>query len=223
MTDRSPTSLDVAELEELDQYLRANAGEDDLLLDGVHGLMTALAIGPLPPKPEEWLPEILHQPFRDEQEAQRILSLLAHLNDTIGPELETGSYEPILGELEPDPQNNGSDVEYSARGWSEGFSRGIDLRAPAWETRLGQDMELMELLSPVIALAIDDGVFVSDAEFDSLSDEEYEECMARIPSAVVGVSRYWRHHPPTEEELQAALEAHQEGPVPRRRGGRTLH
>lgn len=222
MTDRWPASLDVSELEELDQYLRARAGEDDLLLDGVHGLMTALAIGPLPAKPEEWLPEILHRPFSDEAEAQRILTLLAHLNDTIGPELETGSYEPILGELEPDPDANGS-VEYSARGWSEGFSRGIDLRAPAWETRLGHDMELMELLSPVIALAIDDGVFISDAEFDSLSDEEYEECMARIPSAVVGVSRYWRHHPPTEDELRAAHEAQLENPVPRRRGGRTLH
>jgi uncharacterized protein len=206
------------ELEELDQYLRAHSGEEDMLLDGVHGFLTALAIGPVPAKPDEWLPEILHEPFLDPREGERVLTLLAQLNDAIAPELETGTYEPILGELDvgDDPP------AFTARGWCEGFSRGIDLRAPSWESRLGHDSELMELLAPIIALAIDDGVFESDAEFAPLGDEGYDECLAQIPGAVGAVAEYWRSHPPRAEE-QASVEAAGSAARPRRRGGRWVH
>lgn len=211
----SPSATD---LEELDRFLRAYAGDEDLLLDGVHGFLTALAIGPVPAKPEEWLPEILHVPFTDSEEGQNVLTLLARLNDAIAPELETGTYEPILGELE----SNGGPPEFTARGWCEGFSRGIDLRAPVWETRLGHDSELMELLGPIIAIAIDDGVFDSDAEFAPLSDEDYDECLSRIPGAVAAVAEYWHDHPLDNDELGAST-ASRDTLVPRRRGGRWVH
>jgi uncharacterized protein len=205
------------ELEELDQFLRAHGGDEDLLLDGVHGFLTALAIGPTPAKPEEWLPEILHEPFVDPSLGERVLTLLARLNDAIAPELETGSYEPILGELDIEE----GPPAFTARGWCEGFSRGIDLRAPSWEGRLGHDSDLMELLSPIIALAIDDGVFESDAEFAPLGDDEYDECLAQIPSAVGAVAEYWRAHPLAADERPVAPE--DAAAPPRRRGGRWVH
>lgn len=213
-----PSSPSDSELEELDRYLRTHAKEEDLLLDGVHGFLTALAIGPAPAKPEEWLPEILHEPFADADQGERVLTLLARLNDAIAPELETGTYEPILGELDGDE----GPPAFTARGWCEGFSRGIDLRAPSWEGRLGNDSELMELLGPIIALAIDDGVFESDAEFAPLGEDDYDECLAQIPQAVGAVADYWREHPLSAEE-QAAPGG--EGPLtpPRRRGGRWVH
>jgi yecA family protein len=87
MTDMTkaewPSSLDDNELAELDRYLRAHSGEGDLLLDGVHGLLSALAVGPLLVLPDEWLPEVLHEPFADEDEGNRVLALLAKLNDSI--------------------------------------------------------------------------------------------------------------------------------------------
>ncbi|MEP6510513.1 MAG: YecA family protein [Dokdonella sp.] len=211
----SPSDTD---LEELDQFLRTHAGDEDLLLDGVHGFLTALAIGPAPAMPEEWLPEILHEPFLDAVKGERVLTLLARLNDAIAPELDTGSYEPILGELDIEE----GPPAFTARGWCEGFSRGIDLRAPVWEGRLGHDSELMELLGPIIALAIDDGVFESDAEFAPLGDEDYDECLAQIPAAVGAVADYWREHPLSVDEQNAPLT---EGPQtpPRRRGGRWVH
>lgn len=205
------------ELDELDRFLRAEAGEDDLLLDGVHGLLTALAVGPLGASPEEWLAQILHQPFADAAQGERILTLLARLNDAITPELETGAYEPILGEIEL--EDGGS--AFSARGWCEGFSRGIDLHAPAWEGRLGPDSELMQLLGPIIALAIDEGVFESEGEFAPLDDEDYEECLASIPQAVASVAAYWAMHPLLPDEATAATSA-MPGP-PRRRGGQWVH
>jgi len=213
-----PTSPSDEDLEELDQFLRGRNGDDDLLLDGVHGLLTALAIGPTAATPDEWLPEVLHEPFADNAEGERVLTLLARLNDAILPELETGTYEPILGEIDAD---DGS-AAFTARGWCEGFSRGIDLRAPVWESRLGKDSQLMELLGPIIALAIDDGVFESDAEFAPLGDEDYDECLAQIPNAVGAIAEYWREHPPTREEQQqhASLEPQRR---PRRRGGRWVH
>lgn len=220
MTESWPASPADDELDELDRYLRLHAGDEDLLLDGVHGLLTALAIGPLPPAPEEWLSEVLHQPFVDAAEGEHVLTLLARLNDAIVPELETGAYEPILGELDTDDHEP---VAYTARGWCEGFSRGIDLRAPAWESRLGHDSDLMELLGPLIALAIDDGVFESDAEFAPLSDEEYDECLARIPISVGAVAQYWREHPTSAEERASAVARIRSKSPPRRRGGRWVH
>ena len=50
--DWEPT-LEDGELEELDQFLRAHAGEEALLLDGVHGLLSAVNIGPERAPPEE--------------------------------------------------------------------------------------------------------------------------------------------------------------------------
>ncbi|MEP7043707.1 MAG: YecA family protein [Dokdonella sp.] len=212
------TSPSDIELEELDQFLRAHGSDEDLLLDGVHGFLTALAIGPQPAKPDEWLPEILHEPFVDPAEGERVLTLLALLNDAIAPELETGTYEPILGELDTDD----GELAFTSRGWCEGFSRGIDLRASLWEGRLGHDSELMELLGPIIALAIDDGVFESDADFAPLSDEDYDECLAQIPSAVGAVGDYWKEHPLSPAELAAPVTDGSLSP-PRRRSGRWVH
>lgn len=213
-----PASLADSELEELDQYLRAHAEDEHLLLDGVHGLLTSLAIGPVPPKPDEWLAEVLHEPFADAEEGERVLTLLARLNDSVLLEIETGAYEPILGEI--DAEDGGS--AFTSRGWCEGFSRGIDLRAPAWEARLGHDSDLMQHLGPIIALSIEDEVFESDADFAPLSDDEYDECIARIPDSVEAVAGYWRENPVTDEESRR-LGGGDDGQPPRRRGGRWVH
>jgi uncharacterized protein len=218
-----PSSLDDKELEELDRYLRAHSGEGDLLLDGVHGLLSVLAIGPLLVLPEEWLPEVLHEPFADEDEGNRVLALLAKLNDSIVAELEVDAYEPILGEvmLENGPM-------LSAAGWCEGFSRGIDLRAGLWESRLSEDPQLMELLGPVMALAVDEGVLSAEAEFEKLGDEEYDECLSQVPLVLGAVNQYWQAKPATEAELEAMIlqlpaEHSDEGTPPRQRSGHWVH
>jgi uncharacterized protein len=193
-----PSSLDDAELEELDRYFRAHSGDGDLLLDGVHGMLSALAVGPARVLPDEWLPEILHDPFEDEDEGNRVLALLAKLNDSIAAELEVDAYEPILGEIDLD-----TGPVLSAAGWCEGFSRGIDLRASLWESRLSEDPELMELLGPVMALAVDEGILTADADFEKLTDDEYDECLSQVPIVLAAVSQYWTAKAPTEAELLA--------------------
>ncbi len=223
-TSELPASLADDELEQLDDFLRANATESEggLLLDGVHGLLTALAIGPEPALPEEWLPEVLHAPFEDPEQGEQILGLLAKLNDSIPTELESETYEPVLGEL---AEGNGQYGDLSAAGWCEGFSRGIDLRAAMWETRLAQDSDLMELLGPIMALAVDDGVLAADVPFEKLRHDEYQACIAQIPQVVNAVAHYWRVHPPSERERTAGGGASSSAfaHLPARRGGRWVH
>jgi len=226
MTAKSewPSSLDDSELDELDRYLRAHTSEDDLLLDGVHGLLSALAVGPLQVLPEEWLPEVLHEPFADESEGNRVLELLAKLNDSIHAELDVDAYEPILGEVELE-----SGMMLSAAGWCEGFSRGIDLRAGLWESRLSEDPQLMELLGPVMALAVDEGVLSADAEFEKLSDEEYDSCLSQVAAVLVAVNQYWQARPATEAEVETMVlqqrpaERNEGGAPPRQRSGHWIH
>jgi uncharacterized protein len=226
MSDKTdwPSSLDDSELDELDNYLRGHAQEGDgrLLLDGVHGLLSALAVGPLQVLPEEWLPEVLHEPFAGEDEGNRVLALLAKLNDSISAELDVDAYEPILGEVDTE-----TGPVLSAAGWCEGFSRGIDLRAGLWETRLADDPELMEMLGPVMALAVDEGILSADAEFDKLSDEEYDDCLAQLPAVLVAVNHYWYQHPATEAELDALatrpVEDGERQHPPRQRSGHWVH
>ncbi|HET6554664.1 MAG TPA: YecA family protein [Dyella sp.] len=216
-----PSSLDDKELDELDQYLRAHVGEDDLLLDGVHGLLSALTVGPLQVLPDEWLPEVLHEPFADETEGNRVLALLAKLNDSISAELDVDAYEPILGEVDTE-----LGPVLSAAGWCEGFSRGIDLRAGLWEKRLADDPQLMEMLGPVMALAVDEGILNADAEFEKLSDEEYDECLTQVPSVLGAVNQYWQAHPVTEAEIEAAsrpVESEESSQPPRHRSGHWVH
>lgn len=218
-----PSSLDDNELQELDKYLRAHAADGRLLLDGVHGLLSVLAISPLAVMPDEWLPEILHEPFEDENEGNRVLALLAKLNDSIIAELEVDAYEPILGEvmLETGPM-------LSAAGWCEGFSRGIDLRAGIWEARLSEDPPLMELLGPVMALAVDEGILSAEAEFEKLADDDYDECLSQIPMVLQAVNQYWLAKPATEDEVEAMIRQLPAGPVeengpPRQRSGHWVH
>ncbi|HET7930570.1 MAG TPA: YecA family protein [Rhodanobacteraceae bacterium] len=220
--------IDDTELEVLDRYLRGHARDSDetMLLDGVHGLLTALAIGPDPALPEEWLPEVLHAPFEDPEQGEAVLGLLAKLNDSIPAELEGEMYEPVLGEVGADAaaeQTVHSDL--TAAGWCEGFSRGIDLRASIWESRLAEDGELLEMLSPIMALAVDEGVLTADVPIEKLDDNEYESCLAQIPDAVEAVAHYWRVRPPTERERTAGGGASSTvfGSVPARRGGRWVH
>lgn len=215
-----PPELDDAELEELDQFLRARAGEDHLLLDGVHGLLTAIGIGPDKVTPDEWLPEVLHQPFGDEDEGRRVLELLARLSESVETEVESDNYEPILGEVDLD---NG-DTALSAHGWCEGFSRGVDLRARLWESRLNADSHLTELLGPIMALAVEEGVFATDADFAPLSEQEYDDCLAQLPGAVNAVAHYWTEAPLTPEELAGNGDDNGDPAVLRRkRGGHWVH
>lgn len=208
---------DAYELDQLDSFLRTRAANDSLLLDGVHGLLTALAIGPAPAAPDEWLPQVLHQPFDNDSDGGKYLAVLARLNDSIPTELASDDYAPILGAVE----ETEAAARLSAAGWCEGFSRGIDLRAALWESRMAEDPELMEMLGPIMALGLEEGVFQSEEAFERLSRHDYSDCLQQIPMAVASLRHYWRVNPLSTLERRIASASTLPGT--NAQGQRTLH
>ncbi len=220
MINEQNFSLTDTELDELDHFLREQMVENDqeaLLLDGVHGLLTALAVGPQPAQPDEWLPEVLHQPFMDATQGRHILGLLARLNDSICSELDADCYEPILGEMQDEQGQAG----ISTAGWCSGFAQGMDLRSNIWELRLDEDIQLVELLAPVMELAAQDGALGDNEVIDLMSEQEYGTRLAELPEIVDAMAQYWRVRPPLGREQQSvskdAAVAYQ------RRSGHSVH
>ena len=218
MGDDDEAWLDDAELEDLHQLLSEHGGEDDLLLDGVHGLLTAISIGPEPVPVEEWLPQVLDadKPFESVQAAGRVYALLVRMRDDVQRALEAMEWEPILSE-----SDEGGEARHSARGWCEGFGRGVDLRAATWDARLAADPRLLDLLGPILALAGHDGLLEDDelAPAQPLDHAGYEAALNRIGATVHAVQQYWTDHPPgSEDTLPPAPQR-----VRRWRGARSLH
>ena len=74
MNDTVPYGLDAGELDELHEFLGRRAEAGGLMLDAVHGLLTAVVIGPDPISASEWLGHVIDQEqgFESEDEANRI-------------------------------------------------------------------------------------------------------------------------------------------------------
>jgi uncharacterized protein len=226
MSEDLSQALEDADLDELHELLLARADSDGLMLDGVHGLVSALAVGPELVPPDEWMPLVLgeDQPFATLADAQRLLNLVARLYNGVVADLEAAEYEPILGEVDADAAANTTTL--TARGWCEGFNLGVDLRGPLWEARMQHDPRLLELLGPVLQLAADEGVFANaeGEEPEPLSAADYDAALRALPKAVADVQQYWREQPPTADEREAAaLPESDPSQPPRRRGGHWLH
>jgi uncharacterized protein len=86
----------------------------------------------------------------------------------------------------------------------------------------------MELLGPVMALAVDEGILSADTEFEKLSDDEYDECLSQVPAVLGAVNQYWQAKPATEAEVQAMVQSVPEpedddNAPPRQRSGHWVH
>lgn len=186
--------LDEQDLRDLDELLAQVESADALHLDGAQGLLTACIIGPERVEPQEWLAAILGEAPTglDDEARTRLVGLLLKMHEAIQQGLRHYAYEPIFAEHEDEDGERVSEVG----GWCEGFSMGIDLRAEAWEQALSADPELMDLLEPVMALGVDDGVFaqIRDPEIANLSEAEREKLMQRLSGAMVDVLHYFDGH-----------------------------
>ena len=94
-----------------------------------------------------------------------------------------------------------------------------------WEARLAEEPDLMKMLGTVMGLAVDEGVLQADAEFEKLSDEEYDECLGQLPEVLNAVREYWQGKQPTEDEIKAMVAPRPEddGHPPRQRSGHWVH
>jgi uncharacterized protein len=213
--------LEDTELEELQQILGSRGDGDGLLLDGVHGLISALIIGPQAVEPEQWLPLIIDdgRPFASVEQAEHSVRLMLRLYNMVVADLDEFSYEPILGQIETES----GETALSAQGWCEGFTLGVDQCAELWESRMNSDSRLMQLLGPIVKLSADEGLYEHEAGEESapLSEQEYEDAIDQLGTAVSDVQQYWREHPVDEDDPDAATDRTPAPPAAR--GGRSLH
>ena len=187
------TMLDEEDLMELDRLLQLLENDDALSLDGAQGLLCELSVGPKVIEAQDWLPAILgeHPIMPDAESAEQLVQALIQLAGSIDHALDYHSLEPIFAERHDDEAGT---VEVEVGGWCQGFSMGIDLQSRDWEAQMQADSSLIELLSPIVALGVDDGVFaeILDPEISALSDAEREDLMRELPSLLFDVRDYWR-------------------------------
>ena len=218
--------LEEEEFEELSERLSERAGDDSLLLDGLHGLITAVAIGPEPIPPSQWMPMVLESgtPFESTEEAEHLVALILRLSNTVVRDLERLSFEPILGQIETED----GEPAYTAHGWCEGFALGLDLQSDTWERAMQNDAEFARLIAPIVSLAADEGIFASEDGEDPepLSEAEYEVALNALPAAVLNIQNYWREREAAAQgliELPEAPPAPTADPAAPMHGGRRVH
>ncbi len=188
------SQLDEHDFEEIDQLLEQLSDGDGLQLDGVQGLLTAIAIGPRRVDPETWFTAVLGgQPSAKQMtKARRLYALLLRLYVDIDRSLDVFAFEPIFAET-----GSEDDRQVDCSGWCQGFSLGVDLNADIWEQRMNEDGALLDMLAPIVELGVEDGVFaeIADPAIPPLSDQERDERMQQLPSLLADVRHYWIDRP----------------------------
>lgn len=176
----TPT-LNDDELAELDAFLLSDACDDEVLtVDEVHGLLTALQVGPQAMAEADWLTLAWGEPqFADAAQQQHLLGLMQRLYNDIEATLKAGrDFEPLAVEVE----ENGVDV-VAFEGWCFGFMLGVETCQAEWD-KLPKAEE--NLIAPMAQLAL-----LNSDEEPEMDDDEYEQWVELLPGAVLGLYSYW--------------------------------
>ena len=174
------------DLERLDDFLMSdNTPEETLLLDELHGFLTALMCSPEAVLPSQWMPLVWggEEPEFDTMDvAQDIMGLIMRLNNDISGDLRgDGEFGPLFLER---TMEDGSTFTM-AQGWCEGFVRGMQLQPEAWH-----DEALNELLMPIAILS----ETLEDPKIEALLDDEeaVQTLASAIPEAVASIHQRLR-------------------------------
>lgn len=183
--------LDAHDYDELDALLQTVGNSRSLGLDGVHGLLSALAVGPRKVNAHDWLalalgeePRIIQHPDLD-----RCIELLLTLSESIVYALQHYAYEPVLMEH----QDEHGEAEVDQYGWCVGFAAGIDLLADDWEAKLSTDPALVETVMPLSALGVNCETFTRHLPpaQQPANHFEREALIRRLPACLIDIRHYW--------------------------------
>jgi uncharacterized protein len=192
--DEPLTDIDYDELE---VFLGSHAVPQDCMdLEMLDGFLTAIVSGPELIQPSEWLPVVWSDSqrsvtpvFADNEQAERILSLVLRLQQSIRRTLAESPtrFKPLLYHAEQTLREERSPPEASA--WCEGYMTGVLLREEAWEALYAEDAT-RDWMLPVEALAYGD----HDPEYLDWVDTEEKrlDMIDELPIAAVLVYRFWQ-------------------------------
>lgn len=186
--------LSPQELDELEDLLLSDATPDECMtLPEVDGFLTALAIGPHFPNPDQWLRVIWG---RDDglafspDEAKICGRLIGRMLNEIGRALEEDPprFEPLIELV-----GKRGEVVSVAEEWCSGFLAGVAANADHWKPLIDDADNGLALL-PIITLGSPEGLEALDRAEDP--DAEYEKIMDLLHAAVPFLHEYWRSHSP---------------------------
>ena len=174
--------LTTEELTELDTFLLAG-GEavDRLMLDELHGFLTAVAVTHQGFDLDGLIGELLGpEPFADEFEEQHIRSLVQRLY----LDIETGlsrrqRFEPLVIE----EIGEEGEIEESYEGWCFGFMLSVAHHEQLWQDLPKHEDELM---APIATLSL-----LHSEEDADMELEEYLGWVEMIPGSVAGLYAYF--------------------------------
>jgi uncharacterized protein len=197
--------FDSHDYDELDGLLADLPTEDGLRIDGAQGLLAALAIGPEAIAPSDWLPIVLGEDpeLLDYHEVDLVCGMLLRLAANVSQSLDHFIFEPVFMQSEED-----GEIQIDPGGWCEGFSIGIDLQSERWEGQLRSDPALMELLSPILQLGVETGVFedIQRDDLPALTEDERDGLIRGLPARLIDLRHYWEEH--RDEPYASAASLH---------------
>ncbi len=204
-----------AEIDELERFLMSDFTSDEtLMLDGLDGYLTAIAVGPTTLRPSEWLPGIWGSTpgdapaFETSEQAQRIFELIMrHYNGIIWSlQNSPDEFQPLIGTM----TYAGDAHEYpDAEGWAMGFMQGVALAHPHWEPLL-DDAQGEHWLRPLHLLGAEE-VSADDEALTRLPAQR-ETLAAQIPSSIAAIYRFWLPYRDAVHERQLATTIRRNSP-----------
>ena len=170
---------------DLDVYLSSDRSPENCMqLSDLDGFLTAVAVGPLPIPPEEWLAVVwggAAPVFRSAREEKLVTAAIM------------GRYQEIVAGLELHPPVV-EPVFYEQEGyvivsdWAEGFLDGVKLRLPEWSKLIGTGDNAMMI--PLAVHWVDgDGEPIISVD-DDVRARIDDEAPKLIPDAVIAIYRY---------------------------------
>ncbi len=179
------------EFEELDHFLLSDrCGDDAMTMDSLHGLLTAIAVGPEAIATAEWLPKVWGSDpdqtpsFKSEAEALHIQNLMERMLEdiTVTLDIAPNDFEPLFCEYEW----KGKRI-LDAESWAWGFMEGVNLRTSAWQHLW--DSPQATLLKPIYLLGAEE---IEEEEVKLVDDPiKCHKLAIEIEASIIQIYRFW--------------------------------
>ena len=183
--------LSEKEFNELDQFLLSESSpEDAMTMDTLHGYLTAIAIGPEPIMPAEWMPKIWGEDaksapkFKNNKQAEQITNLISRFMNEVLVTFEVApkEFEPLFCEHEHE-----GDTLIDPEAWCWGFWEGMELRPGSWDAIWESD--LAPLMRPIYLLGADE---IEESELTEVDTPVKGHKLAlEIEANLPAIHRFW--------------------------------
>lgn len=187
--------LTIEKIERIEELLE-QTGQETMNAEEIHGLLTAIACGPVAVPPDQWMPLVFlaEEGLPETLSGRKIKELTKALTDFYGEVAESVAAEefaPLVAESEDDD----GQVYLDPSDWCCGFMVGARFAPDAWHDE--SDTKLLELLAPIVFLSDPEEVYAGlEEKEDEEKQEVEEEFLDRIAEVVPRICAHFKEKYP---------------------------